>query len=119
MIEAMRNAAGKGLFALQRCEMCDAVQYPPREICGACLSDRLNWDLAPAVAGELLARTSLHRSNESRFCATLPLDVGLVRLVPGPVALCFLHGNCRPGTPVLVRSSLDAMLRPVLTATRA
>ena len=34
-------SAALGQFRLQVCGECDAVQYPPRESCHRCLSDRL------------------------------------------------------------------------------
>ena len=34
-------AAARGRLALQVCLDCGAVQYPPREVCRACLSHRL------------------------------------------------------------------------------
>jgi len=35
--------AAEGRFVLQVCAECGAVQYPPREACHRCLSDRLPW----------------------------------------------------------------------------
>ena len=119
MIERMREAAGKGIFALQRCEVCGAAHYPPGAVCAACLSDRFAWEEAPERAGEVLARTVLHHSNDPWFRTTLPLAVGLVRLAVGPVVVCFLAGTCGPGEWVLVRASLDDATRAVLTATPA
>ena len=47
------------MIRLQRCADCGAAQYPPREVCGACLSDRLAWDSADSLPGRVLARTRI------------------------------------------------------------
>ena len=77
-------------MTLQRCTACGAFQYPPREVCATCLSDRLDGDPSADTHGEVLARTLLHHSFEPRFRAQLPIAVGLVRFDAGPVAVCFL-----------------------------
>src|SRR5690554_4231827 len=59
-------AAAEGRFALQVCQDCKAVQYPPREVCHACLSDHLSWR-AVKPEGRLLASTTLHHSNDLYF----------------------------------------------------
>ena len=109
----MDEAASRGQVALQRCEACGAGQYPPRELCHACLSDRLAWSAAAEAAGELLARATVCHSLEPG--AALPQPVGLVRLGPGMTALCLLANGAQPG-PVTVRARLDAAGRAVLTA---
>ena len=58
--------AASGRFALQTCEECEAVQYPPRQICSNCLSDALEWrDVSDG--GTLLAETTLLHSNDLFF----------------------------------------------------
>ena len=98
------------MIRLQRCVVCGAVQYPPREICGACLSDDLGWESAASFAGRVIARTRLHHSNEQRFRARLPLSIGLVQFDFGPVALCFLSGAAAPGDVVRVRLGGDDLM---------
>ncbi len=107
--------AGGRMITLQRCVACGAVQYPPREICGVCLSDAVAWETAEFLPGRVLARTVLHHSNEPRFRARLPLAIGLVRLDAGPVAVCFL-GEREPGDTVSVRARDDETGKPVLEA---
>ncbi len=114
--EGMRDAAAAGRFALQRCTACGRAQYPPREVCAACLSDRLAWQVAEALPGVLLARTVLHHSHEERFRPRLPLGIGLVRLAAGPVVLCFAPVPRTIGDAVQVRAALDETGTPVLTA---
>ncbi len=103
------------MIRLQRCADCGAAQYPGREVCGMCLSDRLEWETADALPARVLARAVLHHSNEERFRARLPLAVGLVRLDAGPVAICFV-GEAAPGDDVRVRGRLDDAGSVVLDA---
>jgi uncharacterized OB-fold protein len=98
------------MIRLQRCTDCDTAQYPPREVCGTCLSDRLVWDSADSLPARVLAGTMLHHSNEPRFRARLPLCVGLVKFDAGPVAVCFLLGSAAPGDAVQVRVGPDDLL---------
>ena len=98
------------MIRLQRCEDCGAAQYPPREVCVACLSDRLAWESADALPARVLARTRLHHSNEPRFRPRLPLTVGLVQFDAGPVAVCFLAETATPGDAVQVRIGADDLL---------
>ncbi len=101
---------------LQRCSACGTVQYPPRELCAACLADTLDWRVTDAEPGEVLAHTVLHHSHEPSFAAMLPLRVGLVRLEAGPTVVCFLAERCCAGTRVSVAEHLDSEGRTVLSA---
>jgi uncharacterized OB-fold protein len=98
------------MIRLQRCADCKTAQYPPREVCGACLSDRLAWDSADSLPARVLARTRLHHSNEPRFYVRLPLVVGLVKFDAGPVAVCFLSAAAASGDMVQVRIGGDDLL---------
>ena len=85
-------AASEGRFELQVCEVCSAVQYPPREACLRCLSPRLKWR-AQSGEGALLATTTLHHSNDLFFRERLPWRLGLVHLDAGPTVMVHLHGE--------------------------
>ncbi len=98
------------MMRLQRCADCDTAQYPPREICVACLSDRLAWDTADSLPGRVLARTRLHHSDESQFRPRLPLSIGLVQFDAGPVTVCFLSETAAPGDTVQVRIGASDLL---------
>jgi uncharacterized OB-fold protein len=98
------------MIRLQRCVDCGSAQYPSRDVCAACLSDRLAWESADSLLGRVLARTRLHHSNEAHFRPRLPLTVGLVRFDAGPVAVCFLIGTAAPGDAVQVRVGTDDLL---------
>jgi NAD(P)-dependent dehydrogenase (short-subunit alcohol dehydrogenase family)/uncharacterized OB-fold protein len=85
-------AAAQGKFALQVCEACAAVQYPPREACVHCLSPRLTWR-AQSGEGRLLAATTLRHSNDLYFRDRLPWRIGTVALDAGPTVIAHLHGD--------------------------
>lgn len=109
-------AAALGRFELQVCEDCGAVQYPPREACGRCLSGKLRWRVQDG-AGELLAVTSVHVSNDAFFRERTPWRVALVRLDCGPSVVAHLHQGCPP-PPARVRigARLDKAGQGVLIA---
>ena len=118
-------AAAEGRFELQVCEDCKAVQYPPREACGACVSPRLKWR-AQSGAGQLLAATTLHHSNDLFFRERLPWRLGLVQLDAGPTLMVHLHGDVQvpsshgdvrgAGERVRVGARLDRAGRAVVIA---
>lgn len=109
-------AAAEGRFALQVCRDCAAVQYPPREACQACLSTRLEWRSQDG-AGELLAETMLHHSNDLFFRERLPWRLGMVRLDAGPTVVAHLHGDCAAAPArVRVTARLDRAGQAVLVA---
>ena len=109
-------AAAQGRFELQVCQDCGAVQYPPREACGHCVSHRLQWR-AQSGDGQLLALTTLHHSNELFFRERLPWRLGLVHLDAGPTVVAHLHGDVQ-SAPARVRigARLDRAGRAVLIA---
>ena len=109
-------AAYGNTLHLQTCKDCGAAQYPPREACGRCLSDRLQWREQPG-GGELLAQTTLHHSNHLYFKERLPWRVGTIRLDAGPTVIVFLTESV-PRAPGRVRVSvrLDRAGEPVLVA---
>lgn len=100
-------AAAEGRFELQVCEDCGAVQYPPREACRCCVSERLRWR-PQSGAGELVAETRLDHSNDLYFRERLPWRLGMVRLDAGPSVMVHLHGDLGPAPQrVRVGARLD------------
>jgi len=108
-------AAARGTFELQVCQECEAVQYPPREVCHKCLSERLQWQAVPPK-GRLLATTTLHHSNDLYFRERLPWRIGTVRLDAGPVAIAHVHGDCIDGEAVRLALKLDRSGQAVMIA---
>jgi NAD(P)-dependent dehydrogenase (short-subunit alcohol dehydrogenase family)/uncharacterized OB-fold protein len=109
-------AAAEGRFALQVCRDCESVQYPPREACHRCLSVRLDWRTQTG-AGEMIAQTVLHHSNDLFFRERLPWRLGMVRLDCGPTVVTHAHGDL-PQAPTRVRvgAMLDRAGQAVLVA---
>jgi NAD(P)-dependent dehydrogenase (short-subunit alcohol dehydrogenase family)/uncharacterized OB-fold protein len=100
-------AAARGRFALQVCDDCGAVQYPPREVCRVCLSHRLTWRPQDGK-GALLTDTTLHAAQELYFRERLPWRTGIVRLDAGVNLVGYVHASvgaapCR----VRVEAALD------------
>ena len=114
MREFARRANGEGL-ELQQCDACGAVQWPPRDVCGACWSDALQWREVSA-SGALIATTMLHVSMEPFFRERLPWRVGTVRLDAGPVAYAHVHERAKDGEKVRMESHRDFKGRGVLIA---
>ena len=113
---SLTAAAAEGRFELQLCRDCGRVQYPPREACGHCTSPRLQWR-AQSGAGELLALTTLHHSNDLFFRERLPWRLGLVQLDAGPTVVTHLHGDVTAAPArVSVGARLDRAGRAVLIA---
>ena len=109
-------AAARGRLELQTCRDCGTVQYPPREACRVCLSQRLEWKVQDG-AGELLSETTLHHSNELFYRERMPWRLGIVRLDCGPVVVAHLHGDCvRPPSRVRVHANIDRAGQAALVA---
>lgn len=62
---------------LQTCLNCGAVQYPTRDVCRTCLSDRLEWR-DTTVEGRVVAETSLQRSLDPERVQAGALRIGMV-----------------------------------------
>jgi NAD(P)-dependent dehydrogenase (short-subunit alcohol dehydrogenase family)/uncharacterized OB-fold protein len=100
-------AAAEGRFALQVCADCGAVQYPPREACHRCLSDRLPWR-EQSGEGQLISQTLLRHSHDLFFRERVPWRLGMVQLDSGPTVVVHLHGAVgAPPARVRVGARLD------------
>jgi NAD(P)-dependent dehydrogenase (short-subunit alcohol dehydrogenase family)/uncharacterized OB-fold protein len=109
-------AAALGRFQLQVCGDCGAVQYPPREICHRCLSDRLPWT-DQSGGGELLAETTIHLSQDPYFRERGHWRVGMVRLDAGPTLIAHLPAvSAAAPARVRVVARLDKSGQGVLVA---
>lgn len=108
-------SAAAGKFDLQVCQECQAVQYPPREVCHQCLSDQLRWQPV-APRGTLLASTTLQHSNDLYFRERLPWRIGTVMLEAGPRAIAHVHGDCEVGQAVALTLKLDRSGQAVMIA---
>jgi NAD(P)-dependent dehydrogenase (short-subunit alcohol dehydrogenase family)/uncharacterized OB-fold protein len=108
-------AAAEGRFALQVCTDCGAVQYPPREVCGGCLSVRLPWRDVPA-GGRLIADTTVRMSGNPYFRQRTPWRIGTVALDCGPSVIAHLHGEVAQDARVRMTLRLDKSGQGVMLA---
>lgn len=90
----------------QHCADCGKVQYPPREICGNCLSTKLEWRETEGAA-TVLSATLLHTSLDPKFTARLPLPVALVALDAGAVCYVFAAASFATGDRVRIAPRSD------------
>ena len=109
-------AAARGRLQLQVCRDCSAVQYPPREVCRVCLSQRLVWRVQDG-RGELLTETVLRHAQELFFRERAPWRIGIVRLDVGVNVIAYVHTSVG-GAPCRVRAeaALDRAGEAVLVA---
>ena len=97
---------------LQTCGACGAHQYPARDLCRACLRDKLAWR-EDSGRGRLLAATTLHRSLDPAI--TLPLRIGTVALDAGVRVIAFLGRDIQPGDRIVLHAA-GTEQHPVFTA---
>ncbi|MCV6622594.1 MAG: zinc ribbon domain-containing protein [Cellvibrionaceae bacterium] len=90
----LKPFAEQGELRLQQCSSCQQFVYPPREVCGHCLSGDLSWEVCPAE-GQVLARVDLHNSFEPFYAAQLPWVLLSVKLDAGPVV--YAHSSSHSG----------------------
>src|SRR5690606_35266831 len=83
-------AAAEGRFLLPTCLDCGTPQYPPRDVCGKCLSHRILPKDQPA-SGTLMATTTIRTSTDVYFRERTPWRIGTVVLDCGPSVVAHLH----------------------------
>jgi len=109
-------------LALQCCDACGHVQYPPTELCGQCLDDSLVYRQV-GTEGTLLATTALNHSLWEYYKRRLtqnPWLIGSIALDAGPVVLAHIGENTlKSGERVNVFSHTDASQQAVLVAVAA
>ena len=104
--------AAIGRFELQFCAQCGAMQYPPREACHRCLSDRLVWR-PQSGDGELISETISRIGQELFFRERAPWRLGWSGSPIGPTVVAHLHAACPPApTAVRIEASSIAPVRP-------
>jgi len=109
-------AAARGRFELQVCRDCGAVQYPPREVCRACLSQRLLWRRQDG-AGALISDTILRVAQELFFRERLPWRIGNVRLDSDVNVIAYVHDSVgAPPCRIRIEAALDRAGQAVLVA---
>lgn len=109
------KAARHGQFVLQHCGECGTVQYPPREVCGHCLSTTLDWRETDG-SGRVQSHVTLHTSLDPWFRDRLPVTIVLVKLDAGPVLYAFADKILKRDAAVTVRAVIDESGEAVLHA---
>jgi NAD(P)-dependent dehydrogenase (short-subunit alcohol dehydrogenase family)/uncharacterized OB-fold protein len=89
---AFTAMAAEGRFALQNCQTCGHVTYPPREVCPKCWSMELAWRDVPD-GGWLISETTLRTSVNTYFRERMPWRIGTVQLDAGPTVVAHVHGD--------------------------
>ena len=84
--------ARQGRLALRDCLQCGAKHYPPRGLCPACWSDRLQWVEASGL-GRVYTFTVMHRAPMPAFVQRVPYVVALVDLLEGPRMMANIVGE--------------------------
>lgn len=99
-------AAAEGRFALQVCEQCSKVLYPPRDACTGCFAPTPPFrDVPPG--GVLLAVTTIRTSTDSYYRERMPWRVGTVQMDCGPAIVAHVHGDLAEGDRALMSLKLD------------
>jgi uncharacterized OB-fold protein len=83
--------ARQGKLAMQVCDDCADVHFPPTPVCPACLSDHQSWQIVSGD-GVLESWIDLHRAYWPGFTDDLPYRVCIVKLAEGPLLASNLVG---------------------------
>lgn len=103
-------------LVLQTCQQCHAVQYPPREVCRDCLSDKLSWT-AVDMHGTVVSRVALQHSLNDFFLQRLPWVIASVKLDCGPMVMVHMTADlCEHEQRVKVFAHADSSGAAVLVA---
>lgn len=103
-------------LTLQCCSQCQQVNYPPRELCGNCLADSLQWQRVDN-SGIVQSVAQLHYSLEPEYASHLPWTVASIKLNCGPVVLAHLQPDIISGTAVKLKLVQDQAANRMLVAT--
>jgi uncharacterized protein len=95
--QAFWDGTDAGQLLVQRCAECGTARWPPRILCGSCLSRESAWVPAPTT-GALFSWTVVHHTTLPGFRDETPYAVGLVELVSEEGTLRMLGGirGCPP-----------------------
>lgn len=102
-------------LTLQCCGQCQQVNYPPRELCGNCLADSLQWQRVDN-SGIVQSVAQLHYSLEPEYAEHLPWTVASIKLDCGPVVLAHLQPDIICGATVKLKPVQDQAANRMLVA---
>ncbi len=88
------KAAREHRLIVQRCPCCEALQWPPKPNCTACLSDlgKADWTEI-AQTGRVWSFLVYHRAFHPGFVDRVPYNVAMVRLDAGPMFISNVTGD--------------------------
>ena len=81
-------------LAFQRCGDCGTKRFPPRAVCPACLSSKVEWVRASG-RGTVYSFTVTHQNQAPGFREALPYVLAVVQLEEGPRMMTNVVG-CAP-----------------------
>lgn len=102
-------------FKLQVCQECNTVQYPPRDVCGHCLGETLNWQSVSNL-GTVIAKSVLHHSILEYFKDKTPYHIALVKLDCGPSIIVSTPSFIQVSDKVVLSITLDQSQKAILVA---
>jgi len=79
-------------LAVQICNECSDIHFPPSPICPACLSDNQSWKVVSGK-GILLTWGRFHRAYWDGFRSEVPYEVCVVKLEEGPLLVSNFFGK--------------------------
>ncbi|MFN3006883.1 Zn-ribbon domain-containing OB-fold protein [Mycolicibacterium wolinskyi] len=99
------DGAAEGVLALQRCDDCAELRYPPAQRCPRCLSSDATWQPISG-RGEVLSYVVIHQRYHAAWADRVPYNVALIQLAEGPRMISNVVPLDRPdvsvGMPVQV-----------------
>ena len=99
------EAARRGVLAVQKCDSCGRLRFPPHELCSHCLSTGASW-IPVSGRGEIFSFNIMHQVYHPAFAAEVPYAVVVVQLEEGARMISNLVGvkphEIRCGMPVEV-----------------
>lgn len=121
MVAHVHEGWQRGELRVQRCEACDALQFPPRAVCLACGSTALAWTVVPP-RGTIHTFTIVHRAPTPAFKARVPYAIALVDLAPGVRMMMNVEGDPASfaiDAPVRIGFTADDQPLPIATIATA
>mgnify|MGYP005984275573 CR=1 FL=1 len=73
----------RGEFVVPRCRPCDAVQWPPRTVCGRCAGTEFEQVALGELRGEVTTWTIVRRAFHPWFADRVPYGVAVVSTTAG------------------------------------
>jgi uncharacterized protein len=102
-----------GELRLQRCRVCDRVQYPPSQLCRACGSRELSW-MQSRGQGKLYSWTVVERALMPELRSQVPYVLGLVELDEGARLLALLRDCGNPAVGLRLDARYDVVVAEVV-----